>query len=304
MALKRAMVRRKVEVVEDKLTTLQEAVSLVRDGGSLGIASPAVHPVALVPMATVREIVRQGKRDLRIFTAMGELETDLLIGGGCVAEVQFWACNFFGRGTPPNVRRAMEAGEVIAREHSEFSFTLGVLAGGMGLEFVPLHGFVNDHLQHHPEWRVFPSPFDGKDLLAVTAIAPDVALVHVAKADKYGNAQFGETNWDNVAAKFIAPNMVRAAKRVILTAEEIISNEEIRKTPEQTGILYHDVDAVVHAPHGAHPHGVVGYYEPDEAHIEQYFKAAQSPDAFRDYLATYVTEPENHDAYLKLVGAS
>lgn len=288
--------------MRDKLTTMVDAVSLVEDGSSLGIATMAVHSTALVPMAAAREIARQGKRGLTVFTPMAEMETDLLTAAGCVAEIQFWGCQLFGTGTPPNIRRAMQAGEVIAREHSEFSFTLGVLAGGMGVEFIPLHGFFNDHFQHHPEWRRFPSPFDGKELLAVTAIAPDVVLAHVAKADKHGNAQFGETHWDNVSAKFMAPNMVRSGKRVILTAEEIISNEEIRKNPEQTDILYHDVDAVVHAPGGAHPHGVIGCYEPDTAHIERYHTAGQSPNDFAAYLQRYVHEPTDHEAYRALVG--
>lgn len=290
--------------MRDKLTTLADAVSLVEDGSSLGIATMAVHSTAIVPMAAVREIARQGKRDLTVFTPMAEMETDLLTAAGCVAELQFWATRLFETGTPPNIRRAMEAGEVVAREHSEFSFTLGVLAGGMGLEFVPLHGYYNDHFQHHPEWRRFPSPFDGKEMLAVTAIAPDVALAHVAKADKHGNAVFGETHWDNVSAKFLAPNMVKSAKRVILTAEEIISNDEIRKTPDQTDILYYDVDAVVHVPGGAHPHGVIGHYEPDAAHIEAYHTAGRTAEDFAAYLQTYVHEPSDHEAYRALVGTA
>ena len=289
--------------MRDKRMTIAEAVELVEDGSTLGIASPAVQPDALISMAAVREIARQGKRDLTVISAMAELESDLLAGAGCLRAIHFWACRFFDLGTPPNIRRMMQAGEIIAREDSEFSFTLGVLAGGMGVEFIPLHGYFNDHLPHHPEWRTFPSPFDGKQLLAVTAVVPDVALIHVPRADKFGNAQFGETNRHNTAARFLAPHMVRAAKRVILTTEEIIDNAEIRATPEETGILYHDVDAVVHAPGGAHPHGVVGYYEADDAHIQRYHAAAQDPERFREYLRSYVHEPADPEAYRALVDA-
>lgn len=287
--------------MHDKRTTIAEAVSLINDGDTLAIASPAVSPTALVSMTAVREIARQAKRDLLVVNAMAELETDLLAGAGCVREIEFWACQFFGKGTPPNIRRLMEAGAIRAREHSEFSFTLGVMAGGMGVQFMPLHGFVNDLSKQHPEWRTFESPLDGKELLAVTAITPDIALIHVPRADQFGNAQFGDTNRDNVAAKFIAPQMVRAAKRVILTTEEIIPNAEIRATPEQTGILYHDVDAVVHAPGGAHPHGVTGYYPPDQEHIRNYHEAAQDPESFAAYLDTYVRAPDGPQAYAALV---
>ena len=89
----------------------------------------------------------------------------------------------------------------------------------MGVEFIPLHGYRNDHLQHHPEWATFPSPFDGNELVAITAIRPDVAVIHVPKADRYGNAQLGDTNRDNVMSKFMAPRMVQAAARVIVTTE-------------------------------------------------------------------------------------
>ena len=116
-----------------------------------------------------------------------------------------------------------------------------------------LHGYYNDNIQHHPEWRVFPSPYDGKELVAIAAIVPDIAIIHVPKADVFGNARFGDTNTHNVAAKFMAPSLVQAAKRVILTAEEIIPHEQIRADPSLTGILCHDVDAVVHVPNGAQP---------------------------------------------------
>ncbi len=154
--------------MEDKLTTLEQAVALVEDGSSLAIASPAVNPTALVPMATVRELVRQGKRDLTLYSAMGNLEADMLIGAGCVRDMHFWGFRLFGRGTAPNFRRAVEAGTVTAREHSEFSMTIGGLAGSMGVQFIPLHGYRNDHVQHHPEWTTFPSPLD---LLEVSARA-------------------------------------------------------------------------------------------------------------------------------------
>ena len=288
--------------MEDKTTTLAEAVrQLVPDGCSLGIAAPAVTPIALVSMAGVREIARQRKRDLTVFAAMAELETDLLIGADCVSAVQCWAAQLFGRGTPPNFRRAAQDGTLVVREHSEFTFTLGALAGSMGVEFIPLHGYHTDNVRHHPEWPLFPSPYDGTDLLAIAAIAPDVALIHVPRADRYGNAQFGETLTGNVAAQSLAPQMVRAAKRVILTTEEIIPTERIRAAPHETKILYHDVDAVVHVPHGAHPHGVSGYYQPDTDHISAYAEAARTVGSFQDYLARYIHSPADHDAYRQLI---
>lgn len=286
----------------DKLATLEQAARLVEDGMSLGIASPAVGPVALLPMALVRELVRQRKRDLTLFTPLIGLEGDLLIGAGCLRDVHAFAFNLLGRGVPPNFRRATAAGTVTVREQSEFSITLGLLAGSMGVQFIPLHGYHNDHLQHHPEWHRFPSPIDGTELVTITAITPDVAVIHVPRSDPLGNAQLGESNRSNVMATFSAPRMVQAATRVIVTAEEIVTTEEIRATPERTAILYHDVNAVVHVPRGAHPLGVAGFYEPDFDHVDRYLEAAASAETFEEYLAHYVDEPADHEAYLARVG--
>lgn len=284
--------------------TLEQAAAIVEDGMSLGIASPAVGAVALVPMALVRELARQRKRDLTLFTPVMGMEGDLLIGAGCLRDVHAFAFSLLGRGVPPNFRRATAEGTVIAREESEFSVTIGVLAGSLGVQFIPLHGYENDHVQHHPEWHRFPSPIDGTELLTITAIAPDVAVIHVPKADPMGNAQIGASNDANVMAAFSAPRMVRAAKRVIVTAEEIVTNDEIRATPERTSIVYHDVDAVVHVPRGAHPLGVAGYYEPNLAHVDRYLAAAGDEDAFAQYLARYVDEPADHEEYLARAGVS
>ena len=202
-----------------------------------------------------------------------------------------------------NFRRAAEAGTLTVREHSEFTFSLGALAGSMGVAFIPLHGYHTDNVRHHPEWPRFSSPLDGEDLLAITAIAPDVVLMHVPRADRYGNAQFGDTLRDNVAAQSIAPQLVRAAKRVIITAEEIIPTEQIRAAPEDTAILHHDVDAVVHAPLGAHPHGVESCYAPDTGHINAYAEAAKTVEGFQLYLDRYVHGPSDHEAYRRLVRA-
>lgn len=285
-----------------KLMTLEEAAQLIPDGSSVGIASPSVGPVALVPMALIREIVRQRKRDLDLYTPIMGLEGDLLIGAGCLKAVQAFAFRIIGQAVPPNFRRASIEGTITTREESEFSVTLGLLAGSMGVQFIPLHGYQNDHLQHHPEWHQFTSPVDGQEMVTITAITPDVAIVHVPKSDPEGNAKLGDTNDLNVMAAFSAPAMVRGAKRVILTAEEIVTNEEIRATPDETSILYHDVDAVVHVPHGAHPFGVTGYYEPDLEHFEEYLKAANTPESFEEYLKHFVNEPTDASAYLELVG--
>lgn len=287
---------------DEKLKTLAEAASLIRDGTSLGIASPAVSADALVPMALIHEIIRQGKRRLVLRTAMASLEADLLIGGGCLSEIHFFGFSVFGTGVGPCYRRASAEGTVRTREESEFTAWLGVLAGSLGIDFIPLPGYQNDMARERSEWPTFPSPLDGKELVAISAIVPDVAVLHVPRADAYGNVQLGDTNRGNVAAEFTATRMMQAAKHGIVTAEEIVPTDEIRRSQQGADLLYNEVDAVVHVPRGAHPYGVADCYAADSRHIKTYLEAAQSSDTFRKYLQHHILEPSGHREYLDRVG--
>lgn len=290
--------------MKEKLMNIEDAVSLIQNGDSIGLAIAADDPKAPVPMAIVREIIRQGKRRLTIFAPQATMEADMLIGSGCVSVIHYYAFRMFGLGSSANFRRAAESGSIETREHSEISMMLGVLAGSLGVPFIPIRGYYSDHIRHHPEWRTFISPLDGNELLAITSITPDVTILHVSKSDRYGNAQLEDTLKYNVGGEFFATHIVRASKKAIVSAEEIIPEEQIRANPYKTSIINSDVTAVVHIPHGAHPYGVTGYYEPDIAHIKQYFDAAKNVESFQDYISRYIRQPLDHWTYLKLIGIS
>lgn len=281
--------------MKEKLVTLQESVALIKDGTSLGIAAPP-------PMAIVREIIRQGKKDLTLYAPDPSMHGDILIGAGCIREVHFFMFRLFNTPRAHNFRRAAQSGSLKIREYGELTTILAYLAAGMGLPFIPVHGYHNDLIKQHPEWRTFPSPFDGKELLAIPPIIPDVAIIHVPKADKFGNARLEDTVKYSLQDAFVSPRMVQAGKKAIVSAEEIVPEEEIRKDPWNTSLLFCDVDAVVHAPRGAHPYGLRGYYAKDESHIAEYLEAAGSAESFQEYLSKYVHQPADDQAYLKLVG--
>ncbi|MGH7292670.1 MAG: CoA-transferase, partial [Myxococcota bacterium] len=135
-------------------------------------------------------------------------------------------------------------------------------------------------------------PYTGQLLNAVPSLNPDVALVHVQRADANGNAQID-------GYELMDADLVLAARRVIVSAEEIVSTDELRRDPGRTVIPGFAVDAVVHQPMGAYPHECYGYYEADLAEFAAYMTAVKSGgiDGARAYVDALVAHPD-HDAYL------
>jgi hypothetical protein len=123
----------------------------------------------------------------------------------------------------------------------------------------------------------------------------DVGLIHVHRADKYGNAQI-----DGISG--FSAEMARASKRLIISAEEIIDSEEIRQTPDRTIIPYYLVDAVVSAPYGSHPGEMCYLYKRDEPQIREWVDASKDPDTTQAYLDKYIFGVKDHKEYLEMIG--
>ncbi len=274
----------------DKVTTLSQAAELVRDGDVLAISGSFFESV---PMALIREIIRQGKRDLKVIVSAHGIAVDILVGAGCVREVSGAYIGFEGYGLAPNFRRAVEQGTLKFNESACFAISSGLRAAAWGLPFLPIKGlFGSDLLLHHPEYR--PYTWDGEEVMLVPALKPTVALVHGRRADSAGNVQIEGAGWDEVIAE--------AADRVIVTVEEIVPEEEIRRTPQRTTFPGFLTTAVVEVPYGAHPAGSPGLYDFDEAHILEYLKAGKTSDGFRAYLNRFVYAAPTHDQYLEAAG--
>ncbi|MFT4564613.1 MAG: glutaconate CoA-transferase subunit A [Gammaproteobacteria bacterium] len=275
-------------VRSERIISEHDAAGCIVDGMTIAIGEP--HP-----MAMVRHIVRRGVRDL---TVIGSgLALDILIAAGCVRKViSYYAGGGYGVPVAPAFRRAAETGSIEVWECEEGILTSGLEAAGKGLPFLPWRGGVGTSLpQVNPDLKVISDPINGETVIAVPAITPDVAILHAAESDAYGNVRHcGGPGWIDLF-------LHRAALRTIVQVEKVISNEEIRSNPWATTISS-GVD-ICRMPYGAHPFYSRGYYVQDKSLVAEYFNAAKTGGSKLDsYLNTYCREPESHVDYLGVIG--
>ncbi len=267
--------------MREVLTTLEDAAKMVKDGDLVTTGGATFHRA---PMEMVREIVRQGRRGLNIVDREPAIDFDLLIGGGCVSKIRAGMLAFEVFGLAPNFRQKAEAREIVVKEGACQPIIAGLRAAAMGLPSLPVKGLIGSDIMSVSEviggYKQVEDPFTGEKMVAVRAIEPDVAIVHAQKADKYGNVRVEGPFYEDVIK-------AKAAKKVIVTVEEIIPNEEFRKTPEATTIPHFLVDAVVETPKGAYPASCFNYYDADYGHIQKYMKWANE-GKFEEYLNQYV----------------
>jgi acyl CoA:acetate/3-ketoacid CoA transferase alpha subunit len=277
----------------DKIMTEQEAVSkFVYDGCYIGTE---LYGTVRAPMSLAREVVRQGKKDLRV-CGQGVLELDLWLAAGIVKALDITYIGLEVYGTSSALRRAVESGQVEkCVEWSNGAITWRMKATAMGVPFLPTRSMLGTDTLAYSAAKVIEDPFTGIKVALLPALVLDVALIHVHRADKYGNCQI-----EGISG--FAAEMARACKRLIISAEEIISTEEIRKNPDQTIIPYYLVDAVVHAPYGSHPGEMAYMYGRDEPGIKEWVEMSKTADGAKEYLDKYVYGLKNHDEYLKLIG--
>ena len=277
-----------------KLLSMREAIAeLVIDGSSVAMG---LQLEQMIPFAAGHEIIRQKKRDLRLIGPISDCLFDQLIGAGCVKDiVAAWVGNVM-MGQAYNFRRAVEAGEVRVFNMTNFTLALGLQAGAMGVPFIPTRTAMGSDVPkgNHFFYQVI-SPFEPKEtLLAVRAIVPDVTIVNVQRADAEGNAHC----WGNFGVMLEA---VRAAKRVIVVAEEIVDEDVIASDPNRTVIPGFLVSAVVHEPFGAHPSPVQGYYSRDNDFFRDYHSETKTPDDYARWRAQWVDGARNRAEYVSML---
>jgi glutaconate CoA-transferase subunit A len=270
----------------------------LRDGMTVALGGLAT---ASHPMVAVRHMIRRGLRDLTVIgSPVGGLDVDLLIGAGCVRKV---ICPYVGAEAlapiGPFFRAAAEHGTIEIWECDEGQYYTGLQAAAQMLPFLPCRGGVGTSFPElNPDLKPFRDPVRGETLLAVPAISPDLALLHAASSDPFGNVQFAGTGYADRL-------LWRAADRTLVQVERIISNEEIRQRPERTALL---ASAVLKAPWGAHPFSSPGFYLADREHIAELVEAGRAlarrgdGQPFEAYLDRYVLEPAGHLQYLERIG--
>ncbi len=295
-----------------KLIDLQQAVALVPDGASMSLGG---FTTQRHPMAFVYELIRQRKRDLYLFGHSPGGDWDILLGAGCVKRVElaYEADEAFGT-IGPRWRRAVQAGKVEWEDYSNFAMVTRFQAGAMGLPFLPTRTlFGSDVLakevltgeQRAADPRtstrklaVIESPFEAGDkLVLLPAIHTEFCILHVQKASEDGLIRIeGQTFADNLQAL--------CADTVIVTAEEIVSEEELRQEPERNLLPPFVVKHVCHVPFGSHPYAVYNYYDYDPRQLKEYHESAVEDAAFEAYLTKYVYGVADFEAYLMAVGGA
>ena len=278
-----------------KLLTMRDAIAdLVPDGASVALG---LQMEQMIPFAAGQEIIRQGKRGLTLIGPISDVLFDQIIGAGCVEQViAAWVGNVM-MGSAYNFRRAVEQGELKIFNMSNFTVALALQAGAMGVPFIPTRTALGSDIPkgNHFFYQMF-SPFEPKETLwAVRALTPDVTIVHVQRADQEGNAHC----WGNFGVMIEG---VRAAKRVIVVAEEIVEPEVITSDPNRTVIPGFLVNAVVECRYGAHPSPVQGYYKRDDVFFRQYHEQTKTKADGDAWLERWVYGVPDRRAYMNQLG--
>jgi glutaconate CoA-transferase subunit A len=281
----------------DKRRALSEAIAdTVHDGDAvaLGLALESG-----IPFAAVHEIIRQRRRDLTLIGPISDMAFDQLIGAGCARRIiAAWVGNVAG-GSGYCFRRAVERSIPVPLEmedHSNFTIGLALKAGAMGVPFLPTFtGFGSDIVRDHPRIKPVRDPFGGPSPLGVGALRPDVTIVHAQRADREGNAHL----WGNLG---LCIEAVYAARRVIVTCEEIVPADVIRSDPNRTVIPGFLTTAVAEVPGGALPSSVQGYWRRDFEPFLAYHRISRTVEGYQQWLREWVLEIADRRHYLAKMG--
>src|SRR5262245_29083629 len=284
----------------DKLTTVEDAVRrLVHDGDYLAIGG---FGCARIPTAVVHEIVRQKKQNLSFagHTATHDFQVlcagNLTGRGRTLAKVDIaYVVGLEARGLSPHARRVLESGEVECVEWTNYTLAVRFKAAAMGLPFLPARSLLGTDTFRKSAAREIVCPFTGERLVALPALYPDVAAIHVHEADRYGNCRLRGTSVADL-------DLARAARRLIVTCERLVPSDEIRSDPTRTAIPFFCVDAVCEVPYGSYPGNMPYEYFSDEEHLRQWLAAERDPQTHRAFLEEYLYGPRDFAEYLQLCG--
>jgi len=282
--------------LREKVMSLEEAVSFVHDGDSVGIGGSTM---SRTPMGLIWALIRAKRKQLSCSRCIVSSDGDLLYGSGASEHiVTSWFSQGILWGVSKVMRHHVETGQARYEEWSHLAMGMRFRAGAMGVPFIPIRSMLGSDVGvQRPEAKEMVCPFTNEKLLLVPALNPDVALIHVQRCDAYGNAQID-------GLQFMDIDLAMAANRVILTTERIVSNDQIRRAPDQTKIPFFCVDAVVEVPYGCAPHECYGVYEPMLKHMSEYVtQVNRDPVAgMKDYLDRYVYGPKSWMEFLGLIG--
>lgn len=271
--------------------SLQSVIDQIHDGDTVAIGGSSL---SRKPMALLRALGRSQVKDLRLIVDVGGPDVDLLIGTGSVAEVIYAFVGFEVLGLAPHYRRARQKQTLDFQEWTEYTVMAGLDATVKNVPFLPTHtGLVTDVLEVNPSFKKFQDPIHGEDLVAIPALKPDVALIHVNYTDQQGNGVIlGDGHIDVLCAK--------AAAKTFMSCEQILSPNELQRYGRDVSILRVHTDGVVELPWGAHPTGCAPDYRADLRHLQDYLKVCNKEEDWHAYQDQYIASDHNH--YLEKQG--
>lgn len=279
----------------DKRTSLSEAVSHLKDGDTIAFSGMGGSQC----VAQTYEVARQGQKHL---TLIGDSPCecgDILVGTGQIDKMEIGWCAYALAGLGYDFRRAVEQEiphKVVLEEYSNYTIGLRFLAGAMDLPYMPTKSLLGSDIpKYNPNIKIEKDPYTGEQVALVPAARPDVAIVHASRADKKGNGQiFGYSS--------NAENIARAAKFTILTCEELVETDEIRRNPNLTIIPEYSVDAVVELPYACHPWNFPYAYAYDLPFHSEQMKILKTREGFEQWMQDWCYGLTGHEEYLRKVG--
>jgi glutaconate CoA-transferase, subunit A len=257
-----------------------------------------------IATALLHEIVRQKKQNLGFAGHTATHDFQILCAGNQTGRGQLlsrvdiaYIVGLEARGLSPHARRVAESGEVEFCEWTNYTLAVRFQAAAMGVPFLPVRTMMGTDTFGFSAAKKIECPFTQTPLVAVPALWPDVAVIHVHEADKFGNCRIRGTS---VAAKELA----RAAKKLIVSCERIISNDEIRSDPTSTVIPYFCVDAVCEVPFGSFPGNMPYEYYSDEDHLKKWLTVERDFDEYLEFVNPSIFQSASFDEYLNRFGGT
>ncbi|MBQ18621.1 MAG: glutaconate CoA-transferase [Planctomycetaceae bacterium] len=296
----RAWFQQKSRAMTDKVMTVAEAVGkLVDDGDYVAVGGFGGDRI---PTSVLHEILRQEKQDLGLSGHTATHDFQVLCAGNQMGRGQTisrvdiaYVIGLEARGLSAQARRVMESGEVVFTEWTNYTLALRFRAAAMGVPFLPGHTALGTDTMRHSAARKISCPFTGEPLVAVPALYPDVAVIHVHESDPSGNCRI-----EGIAVADL--DVARAARKLIITCERLIDNDEIRSNPTRTAIPFYCVDAVCEVPGGSYPGNMPYEYYSDEEHLQQWLNAERDLDEYRRFLDHHIYGVSSFEEYLERSG--
>ncbi len=290
----RAFFRQKNRKLESKLMTVKQAVEkFVKDGDYLTLGGFGANRI---PAAVAHEILRQGRKKMGFAGHTSTHDFQILCAGEVFDKLDVaYIVGLEARGLSANARRYMESGKVDVSEWTNYSLSVRFKAAAAGVSFYPIRNIMGTDTFKFSGAKTVLCPFTGVKYAVMPAIYPDVSAIHVHEADIYGNCRIRGITVSDL-------DVARASKRLIVTCERLIPNEEIRRDPSYTSIPYYLVDAVCEVPYGSYPGNMYGEYFSDEEHLREWMKVEQDADEFKKFLDKNIYSCKDHFEYIEKNG--